>query len=410
MTKPKTPSGTRPPVSMTPKGKIRLIRGKVVRTRPSRLTRDRLTVPDLPPNPHLPSEQEYITVLAALTAALEAAGSTGWAALLEPGAEPDALTGCRWLDERASVPEVATLTGLAQTTIAEEWRRGRLYARSGMTAPGDFPLCGEDWRWPVREILTWQALHASRVLRRALHRWPARETYHQAARDAHDRGLSARAWAQESGGTVGRMLATQIYQDLGFTPPAPTDKDLMPIVRKLRGGGSAVRPADVVKAARAAGWAIDAPRATRLLTAAGGPILGAVTPDVTAGCGGLRGKECAGLIRAATAARAGGCTPQAITAAVASGRLTPWARDRWGLLFDLCRMKPGPSRAPVDKRAGGQEWAHAEGNAALAAAVAVLLASAGDRAVTVPEVAAYLKDTLGVDVPEKRAAVVLAKA
>lgn len=355
-----------------------------------------------------PTPAQFAAKVAETITELKDASAQQFAALIArpPQAQPCSLEGCEWADRRLARAEAAELLCLSLDSVYEFSRRARHARTAGDGSPKWLPEADEDGTWSARELVVWQALARSRLLRKPAS--PDHAPYRKPAQSAHRRGLSARQFAEEA--QIGRRLARSLYHELGYLPTRAPDSILFPLIRTMVvRSPTPVRLKDARDMLAGAGYKVPWPRVARLIAEAGGNRLREVEPD-----------HIGGWIIAKNVAKAGGCTPGAVTGAVRAGRLTPWARDRHGpdgrrLLFDLARIKPGTGRyrTPVDidwvPGGGGETWVAAKDNGPLLPPVRRLLAQAGDRAVTVPEVVALLAQA-GVMVPEKRAAVLLALA
>jgi hypothetical protein len=360
-----------------------------------------------------PTRAEFAAAVADVTAELKDADAGRLAALIArpPQAEPKALAGCGWADARLARVQAAGLIGMAPRSLYEFTSRANKARAAGDESPKWLPPVSEDGTWSARELVIWQAIKLSRLLRKP--RWPDHERWQKMARSAHRRGLSCRQFEAEA--AINHRTALAVWRELGYTAERAPDSILFPKVRRLVTAAATavpptiVRPRDVIDALARDGYHVRYERASRLLKEAGGLKLLTVEPDTNEG-----------WIAPKHVAEAGGCSIAAITVAVKAGRLTPWARDRFGpggrrLLFDYTRLRPGEGRyrTPLDidwvPGGGGETWLKAADNGPLLRAVRTLLERAGDRPVSVPDVVAVMAQA-GIDIPEKRAAVLLALA
>jgi len=297
----------------------------------------------------LPSRAQVTRLVSRLVTELTEADTDTFGALISrpPEQAPQAFARLPWVSERVTRAQAAELIGYTSATLAAHAQRGRKAREENRESATDMPAPAADGTWSAGELALWVAIRRSRLAKGP--RWPSHAMHEEQARVAANEGLSARQLAQRLG--VSGEKARILLREAG-APGRPPDSALIPLVRAYLatspGGHPSLRPGPRPRRARATdvmamlkkhGYGIARPRAVRLITTCGGT---AITP---AGADTEQGH-----VRAATLARAAGCSPQRITAAVAEQRLTPASTDRWGPAYDLKWVKPGKGhlKAPTD--------------------------------------------------------------
>ena len=269
---------------------------------------------------------------------LARADTDTFGALIARDEPPQAFTRRPWAGKRVSAVQAAGLLGLTVRTFTDYGQRGKKARSEGRESPADMPASGDDGLWPIGDLALWLAIRRSYLL--AYPRWPASSLYEEQVREAIAAKVSTRELAAQIGVSPARARA--LMKELGAPGRARVpDSDLIPLVNAFLAAteGRRARVSDVIAILREHGHPVSKPRAGRLITACGGTAITPADADTAEG-----------HVRAATLARAAGCSPQRITAAVAEQRLTPASRDRHGAAFDLKWVKPGTGhlKAPAD--------------------------------------------------------------
>ena len=287
----------------------------------------------------LPSRAQVTRLVARLVAELTEADTDTFGALISrpPEQVPQAFAHLPWVSERVTRAQAASLLGHTPATIARYAQLGKTAAQENRDTATDMPAPGADGTWSAGELALWVAVRRSGLL--ASPRWPSYTAHQEQALLAAAQGLSTRRFARRLG--VSQEKARILLREAG-APGRVADSTLIPIVRGWLAttSGRRARAADVMAMLKKQhGYGIAKPRAVRLITACGGTEITPADADTKQG-----------HVRAAALARAAGCSPQRITAAVAEQRLTPASHDRWGPAYDLKWVKPGKGhlKAPTD--------------------------------------------------------------